>query len=172
VNQAKVVIRDHMAQITARHPAGVCSGIMDGDTAVQLVALPAGTALLPDGSRKQGRRPRPFLAAASCLSANGALRTGLSESLDLKDANPDGARQRMARLAHRLAPCSEACRKHAPVPPRSCRLRVVSQPCRQRTGMNADCLDLCSQPDGMRMRLDLGASRSPSWQPEECTVGA
>ena len=98
------VIHDHMAQIAARHAAALYPH-MDGDTAAQLFALLADTALayqMEAGAELADPRPGQSLAAASDLSAKETLLTGLGENLDLKDVNPGTApRQRVARLARR-----------------------------------------------------------------------
>src|ERR1700735_680088 len=84
------VIHDHMAQIAARHAAGLYRHL-DGDTAAQLFALLADTALayqMQAEAELADPGPGQSLAAASGLTARQALLTGLDENLDLKDDNP------------------------------------------------------------------------------------
>jgi hypothetical protein len=84
------VIHDHMAQIAARHAAALYPH-MDGDTAAQLFALLADTALayqMEVEAELADPGPGQSLAAASDLSAKETLLTGLGENLDLKDVNP------------------------------------------------------------------------------------
>ena len=84
------VIHDHMAQIAARHAAALYPH-MDGDTAAQLFALLADTALacqMEAEAELGDPGPGQSLAAASGLSAKDALLTGLGENLDMKDDNP------------------------------------------------------------------------------------
>jgi hypothetical protein len=85
------VIHDHMAQIAARHAAAAYPGIMDEDTAAQLFALLTDTALayrMEVEAELADPGPGQSLAAASGLSANDTVLTGLEENLDLKDENP------------------------------------------------------------------------------------
>jgi len=84
------VIHDHMAQIAARHAAALYPH-MDGDTAAQLFALLADTALayqMEAEAELADPGPGQSLATASGLSAKETLLTGLGENLDLKDDNP------------------------------------------------------------------------------------
>jgi hypothetical protein len=85
------VIHDHMAQIAARHTAGAYPGRMDGDTAAQLFALLADTALaylMEVEADFADPGPGRSMAAATGLTATQALLTGLAENLDLKNDNP------------------------------------------------------------------------------------
>ena len=87
------VIHDHMAQIAAGHAARLYPHLA-GDTAVQLFALLADTALacqMEVEAELADPGPGQSLAAASGLSAKEALLTGLGENLDLKDADPGTA---------------------------------------------------------------------------------
>jgi hypothetical protein len=87
------VIHDHMAQIAARHAAALYPHT-DGDTAAQLFALLADTALayqMEVEAELADPGPGQSLAAASGLSAKETLLTGLGENLDLKDDNPGTA---------------------------------------------------------------------------------
>jgi hypothetical protein len=84
------VIHDHMAQIAARHAAALYPHT-DGDTAAQLFALLADTALayqMEVEAELADPGPGQSLAAASGLSAKETLLTGLGENLELKDVNP------------------------------------------------------------------------------------
>jgi hypothetical protein len=84
------VIHDHMAQLAAHHAVALYPH-MDGDTAAQLFALLADTALaylMEVEAELADPGPGQSLAAASGLSAKKALLTGLGENLDLKDENP------------------------------------------------------------------------------------
>ena len=84
------VIHDHMAQIAARHAAGRYRHL-DGDTAAQLFALLTDTALaylMEVEAELADPGPGQSLAAASGLSANDTVLTGLEENLGLKDENP------------------------------------------------------------------------------------
>ena len=84
-------VHDQMAQLAARHAASKYPGVMDGDTAAQLFALLADTALayqMQVEAELADPGPGQSLAAASGLSARQALLTGLAENLDLKEGNP------------------------------------------------------------------------------------
>jgi hypothetical protein len=84
-------VHDQMAQLAARHAADKYPGVMDGDTAAQLFALLADTALayqMQAEAELADPGPGQSLAAASGLTARQALLTGLDENLDLKEGNP------------------------------------------------------------------------------------
>jgi hypothetical protein len=84
-------VHDQMAQLAARHAADKYPGVMDGDTAAQLFALLADTALayqMQAEAELAGPGPGQSLAAASGLTARQTLLTGLDENLDLKEDNP------------------------------------------------------------------------------------
>jgi hypothetical protein len=83
-------VHDQMAQLAARHAASKYPGAMDGDTAAQLFALLADTALayqMQVEAELADPGPGQSLAAASGLTAQQALITGLAENLDLKEDN-------------------------------------------------------------------------------------
>lgn len=86
------VIHDHMAKLAAEHAALAYPGIFeDGDTAGQLFALLADTAMayqMEVEAELADPGPGQSLAAASGKSAKDLLLTGLGENLDLKDENP------------------------------------------------------------------------------------
>ena len=83
-------VHDHMAKIAAQHAAALFPH-MDGDTAAQLFALLADTALayqMEVEAELADPGPGQSLAAACGLSAKDTLLTGLGENLDLKDGHP------------------------------------------------------------------------------------
>lgn len=85
------VIHDHMAAIAAQHAAAVYPGIMVGDTARQLFALLADTALaylMEAEAELADPGPGQSLAAATGLTAKQTLLAGLGKTLDLKDDDP------------------------------------------------------------------------------------
>jgi hypothetical protein len=84
-------VHDQMAQLATRHAASKYPGVLDGDTAAQLFALLADTALayqMQVEAELADPGPGQSLAAASGLTARQALFTGLAENLDLKEDNP------------------------------------------------------------------------------------
>jgi hypothetical protein len=84
-------VHDQMAQLAARHAPCKYPGLLDGDTAAQLFALLADTALayqMEVQAELADPGPGQSLAAASGLTARQTLFTGLAENLDLKEDNP------------------------------------------------------------------------------------
>jgi hypothetical protein len=84
-------VHDQMAQLAARHAASKYPGVMDGDTAAQLFALLADTAVayqMEVEAELADPGPGQSMAAAYGLTAQDTLLTGLAENLDLKEGNP------------------------------------------------------------------------------------
>jgi hypothetical protein len=118
------VIHDHMAQIAARHAAGLYRHL-DGDTAAQLFALLTDTALaylMEVEADLADPGPGQSLAAASDLTAKGTLLAGLAENLDLKNDDPgmapvNGWLAWRAANGQEGAPATPPGRQQAEVPP-------------------------------------------------------